>query len=105
MASMTGARPVGANASMANTQGQMVPPQSMSGQMPTGRPSLPGYKPQMMQPTSSGKQTPETVPVGVMATMLRQAMRRTREQRQEFAPYKPLESQLTPQALPPMEIP
>merc|ERR1712216_1089276 len=67
--------------------------------------NLPGYKPQMMQPQSSGKQTPETVPVGVMATMLRQAMRRTRESRAEFIAYKPLESQYTPQMLPPMEVP
>merc|ERR1719326_1801581 len=75
----------------------------MPGQ-PGARPMLRGYRPQMMQ-TTAGKQTPETVPVGVMATMLRQAMRRMRDTRQEFIPYKPLETQFTPQMLPPMEVP
>jgi hypothetical protein len=88
-------------------KGQMVMPgqqPGMPGQPSFGRPMLAGYRPQMMQ-VSSGKQTPETVPVGVMATMLRQAMRRVRESRQEFIPYKPMETQFTPQVLPPMEVP
>merc|ERR1719253_2103640 len=46
-------------------QGQVV----MPGQMGMPRPMLNGYRPQMMQTAAAGKQTPETVPVGVMATM------------------------------------
>jgi len=87
--------------------GQLVMP-SIPGivgmQQFAARPMLQGYRPQMLKMTG-GKQTPETVPVGVMATMLRQAMRRTREGRQQFVPYKPLESQFTPQMLPPVEVP
>merc|ERR1711878_169781 len=60
-----------------------------------------GYRPHLM-PGVVGQQTPETVPVGVLATMLTQF---TRRQNSDFIPYKPLDPALTPQVLPPMEVP
>jgi len=64
-------------------------------------PGLRGYKPHVVPPVP-GKQTPETVPVGVMATMLAQyGGRKTGD----FFPYRSLDPKLTPQLLPPMEVP
>jgi len=64
-------------------------------------PRLQGYRP--LVPNLAGKQTPETVPVGVLATMMMHAIRRAG--RQNFIPYRPLDTSLTPQMLPPMEVP
>jgi len=64
-------------------------------------PGLRGYRPHVVPP-GSGKQTPETVPVGVMATMLAQyGGRKTGD----FVPYRSLDPKMTPQLLPPMEVP
>merc|ERR1712056_113431 len=49
------------------------------------------------------KQTPETVPVGVLATMIAQFIRHN--SKPEFVPYRPLDSAATPQQLPAMEAP
>merc|ERR1719401_735956 len=84
----------------------MVPGQRpMMGGLAPGMPmpGLRGYRPHMLQPQFAGKQTPETVPVGVLATMLLQS--RLHGKGSEFTPYKPLNSALTPQMLPPMEVP
>merc|ERR1719229_1299807 len=64
-------------------------------------PRLQGYRP--LLPSMVGKQTPETLPVGVLATMLMHAMRRVG--RANFLPYRPLDPAHTPQMLPPMEVP
>merc|ERR1719401_25410 len=69
------------------------------GAMPT--PRLQGYRP--LLPHMMGKQTPETVPVGVLATMMMHAVRRVG--RANFVAYRPLDTSLTPQMLPPMEVP
>merc|ERR1719401_1915180 len=69
------------------------------GAMPT--PRLQGYRP--LLPHMVGKQTPETVPVGVLATMMMHAVRRVG--RANFVAYRPLDTSLTPQMLPPMEVP
>merc|ERR1719251_63056 len=65
-------------------------------------PRLQGYRPLVM-PGMAGKQTPETVPVGVLATMMMHAVRRVG--RANFVAYRPLDTAHTPQMLPPMEVP
>lgn len=95
-------RPYGMQQGGMQQGGWQTPAAMMQGQRPFGRPTLPGYKPEMLQP---GKQTPETIPVGLMATMLRLTLRREREARKEFVPYKPIETQYTPQMLPQGEMP
>eukprot|EP00927_Polykrikos_kofoidii_P021984 TRINITY_DN20655_c0_g1_i1.p1 TRINITY_DN20655_c0_g1~~TRINITY_DN20655_c0_g1_i1.p1 ORF type:complete len:494 (+),score=97.19 TRINITY_DN20655_c0_g1_i1:389-1870(+) len=47
-----------------------------------------------------GAQTPETVPVGVMASLLKQVSRRGKDLHTAFVPYKPLDPLYTPQTLP-----
>uniref|UniRef100_A0A0G4H858 SURP motif domain-containing protein n=1 Tax=Chromera velia CCMP2878 TaxID=1169474 RepID=A0A0G4H858_9ALVE len=51
------------------------------------------------------KQTPESVPVGVMATMLREMSKRGKNLQTAFVPYRPLDPLLTPQSSPPYEPP
>lgn len=88
-----------------------VPGQAMGGAytFPGQRPPMvgaQGYRMQLQTMAGNvGKMSPETVPVGVMATIMRQSMRRMREARQDFVPYKPIETAFTPQMLPPMEMP
>merc|ERR1740121_1161165 len=60
---------------------------------------LRGYQPL----ASPGKMTPETVPVGVLSTMMMHALRRIG--RANFVAYRPLDPAHTPQMLPPMEVP
>merc|ERR1719221_745574 len=76
------------------TPGQMLAPA-------VPRPGFYGCWPHML-PGVVGQHTPETVPVGVLATMLTQF---TRRQNSDFVPYKPLDPAQTPQVLPPMEVP
>ncbi|CAE8702459.1 unnamed protein product, partial [Polarella glacialis] len=64
--------------------------------------TLQGYRPQMLG-ARGGPQTPETVPVGVLATMLVQLSKTIKKL--DFIRYKPLDPALTPQMLPPMEPP
>lgn len=52
-----------------------------------------------------GPQTPESIPVGVMATMLKNVLLRGKNMHQEFVRYKPLDPTHTPQMLPPMDMP
>lgn len=49
-----------------------------------------------------GGQTPETVPVGVMAAMLKQVSKRGKDLHTAFVPYKPLDPLYTPQIPPPV---
>lgn len=49
-----------------------------------------------------GAQTPETVPVGVMAAMLKQVSKRGKDLHTAFVPYKPLDPMYTPQSPPPV---
>lgn len=65
-------------------------------------PGVNGYRPEMLQ-RGVTRQTSETVPVGVLATMCMKFSRRT--QGRDFVPYKPLDPATTPQSLPPMEVP
>ncbi len=44
--------------------------------------------------------TPESVPVGLMATMLKQTSNLNRRSQVAFFPYKPLDPHSTPQVLP-----
>uniref|UniRef100_A0A7S1RVK3 CID domain-containing protein n=1 Tax=Alexandrium catenella TaxID=2925 RepID=A0A7S1RVK3_ALECA len=65
-------------------------------------PGVHGYRPEMLQ-RGVTQQTAETLPVGVLATLCMKFSRRT--QGRDFMPYKPLDPAITPQALPPMEVP
>lgn len=47
-----------------------------------------------------GAQTPETVPVGVMSSMLKQVSRRGKDLHTAFLPYRPLDPLYTPQVPP-----
>eukprot|EP01071_Lankesteria_metandrocarpae_P012524 Lankesteria_metandrocarpae@DN6002_c0_g1_i1.p1 len=49
--------------------------------------------------------TPEKVPVGLMATMLKQISKRGKNLQAAFVPYRPLDAAMTPQSLPPIEPP
>merc|ERR1719469_955637 len=89
---------LGSLASMLNYHQQQPLPGSMGVQQ--AAPRLQGYRPMMMV---AGKQTPETVPVGVLATMMMHAVRRVG--RSNFVAYRPLDPVHTPQMLPPMEVP
>merc|ERR1712183_994529 len=44
--------------------------------------------------------TPESIPVGLMATMLKQIAQRNRSWQTAFFPYKPLDPSMTPQVMP-----
>lgn len=97
--------PVGAMMPAGAVRPTMAPSRAM---YPSSMPGLaaaqggPGaYRPQV-QPLQAGKQSPETVPVGVMATMLRNFIRHNRTAHAEFVPYKPMDPNLTPQVLPHM---
>jgi len=90
---------------------RVTPPSGMSGMMTPGllptpsggqMPRLQGYRPNHF-PGINGKHTPETLPVGVLATMVMHAVRRIG--RTNFVPYRPLDTTMTPQTLPPMDIP
>ncbi|CAE8708424.1 unnamed protein product, partial [Polarella glacialis] len=52
-------------------------------------------------PSQRGSQTPESIPVGVMSSMLRQVSRRMKDLHAAFVPYKPLDPFYTPQTPPP----
>lgn len=88
---------------------QQMPPRPPGAIVP-----MPGFsgviRPAMQQqavatlPQQAG-QTPETVPVGVMATMLKQVSKRGKDLHTAFVPYKPLEPMYTPQTLPPVAPP
>jgi len=79
-----------------------APPAGVTPFVPVPGTQVYGYR----NPTApGGKLTPETVPVGVMATMLAQLMRRGKTTHLDFVPYKPLDPLMTPQLLPPMEVP
>ena len=51
------------------------------------------------------RNTPESVPVGVMATMIRTVLKHDRNRNSTIYPYLPLLPELTPQQLPAMERP
>ena len=51
-------------------------------------------------PTGPGSETPESVPVGVMSSMLKQVSRRGKDLHAAFVPYRPLDPFYTPQTLP-----
>lgn len=68
-------------------------PMSMAQQPQIYRPPLPALP-------GPGALTPETVPVGVMSTMLKQVSRRGKDLHSAFVPYKPLDPLYTPQTLP-----
>eukprot|EP00928_Gymnodinium_smaydae_P023589 TRINITY_DN19410_c0_g2_i1.p2 TRINITY_DN19410_c0_g2~~TRINITY_DN19410_c0_g2_i1.p2 ORF type:complete len:491 (+),score=109.77 TRINITY_DN19410_c0_g2_i1:104-1474(+) len=50
-----------------------------------------------------GGMTPETVPVGLMATMLKHFISQAKNSRADFVRYKPMDPSHTPQMLPPMQ--
>lgn len=52
-----------------------------------------------------GSQTPETIPVGLMASMLKQVSQRGKDLHTAFVPYKPLDPLYTPQNVPPQGPP
>mmetsp|Transcript_32226 Transcript_32226/g.68802 ORF Transcript_32226/g.68802 Transcript_32226/m.68802 type:complete len:500 (+) Transcript_32226:102-1601(+) len=57
----------------------------------------------VMQTLAAGAtaQTPESIPVGVMASLLRQVSKRGKDLHTAFVPYKPLDPLYTPQSEPP----
>ena len=63
---------------------------------PAGLPGLPGA----ILPLPS--ENPESVPVGVMSSMLKQVSRRGKDLHAAFVPYRPLDPLYTPQVLPPV---
>lgn len=95
--------------SVAPTPGVVRPPCVAGGLLHTAvRPQHPAYPAFQRGPglaRSQGVSTPETVPVGVMATMLLGVKRHKKFIRANFVPYVPLEAAQTPQALPPMTAP
>lgn len=75
----------------------------MPGMVPgMGMPRPQGYR-QMPPPGPGGRHTPETIPVGMLATMMVQHLERVGKA--NVPPYKPLDVLSTPQALPPMQVP
>merc|ERR1712070_782111 len=48
-----------------------------------------------------GGKTPETVPVGIMAQMMKEVSQRAKNLQTAFVPYRPLDPMFTPQSLPP----
>ena len=50
-------------------------------------------------------ENPESVPVGVMSSMLKQVSRRGKDLHAAFVPYRPLDPFYTPQNLPPLPAP
>lgn len=83
---------------------QFVPYGNMGAYRPPMHPGLAAVaQAQAMQAVGAGQvQTPETVPVGVMATMLQQYIRLSKSCHKDFVPYKPLDPSQTPQVLPGM---
>ena len=59
----------------------------------------------MMMQRQMDMNTPESIPVGVMATMLINQIKRAKNMQAAFVPYRALDSSLTPQNLPGMETP
>mmetsp|Transcript_72750 Transcript_72750/g.140607 ORF Transcript_72750/g.140607 Transcript_72750/m.140607 type:complete len:275 (+) Transcript_72750:3-827(+) len=74
-----------------------------AGALTTG--TMTGALPAPVPLPAAGGQTPETVPVGVMASMLKQVSKRNKDLHTAFVPYKPLEPLYTPQMLPPVGPP
>eukprot|EP00746_Dinoflagellata_sp_MGD_P124535 gnl/MRDRNA2_/MRDRNA2_59138_c0_seq3.p1 gnl/MRDRNA2_/MRDRNA2_59138_c0~~gnl/MRDRNA2_/MRDRNA2_59138_c0_seq3.p1 ORF type:complete len:567 (-),score=112.32 gnl/MRDRNA2_/MRDRNA2_59138_c0_seq3:58-1725(-) len=72
-------------------------PMGFSGQM--------AYPGQQLARSGAETKTPEMIPVGVMATMLKQAQAKMKMYRWTFKPYRPLDPMFTPQVLPPMDAP
>eukprot|EP00929_Paragymnodinium_shiwhaense_P068476 TRINITY_DN34443_c0_g1_i3.p1 TRINITY_DN34443_c0_g1~~TRINITY_DN34443_c0_g1_i3.p1 ORF type:complete len:393 (-),score=67.74 TRINITY_DN34443_c0_g1_i3:119-1297(-) len=83
------------------------PPGAYGGGMQHGTAVAPGLQRPGMTPAAilqSGL-NPETVPVGVMASMLKQVSRRGKDLHIAFVPYRPLDPLQTPQVLPPTAPP
>merc|ERR1719387_2175266 len=76
------------------------PPLAPGQQNPMNR----GYRGQKdLQAPPGQVQTPETVPVGVMATMLKQVSARFKSLNMSFKAYRPMDPAFTPQLLPAMD--
>lgn len=86
--------------------GQMVGarPGMMSGAGGLRPPMQPGIVPGAGSPQGGGK-TPETVPVGIMAQMMKEISQRAKNLQTAFVPYRPLDPMFTPQSLPPDQPP
>eukprot|EP00746_Dinoflagellata_sp_MGD_P166477 gnl/MRDRNA2_/MRDRNA2_96376_c0_seq1.p1 gnl/MRDRNA2_/MRDRNA2_96376_c0~~gnl/MRDRNA2_/MRDRNA2_96376_c0_seq1.p1 ORF type:complete len:493 (-),score=104.25 gnl/MRDRNA2_/MRDRNA2_96376_c0_seq1:86-1564(-) len=82
-----------------------VGPGGLTGVFPGGVPSgmmRPGMpQPGMMMQQQQGGKTPETVPVGIMAQMMKEVSQRAKNMQTAFVPYRPLDPMFTPQTLPP----
>eukprot|EP00438_Fugacium_kawagutii_P032151 Skav231569 [mRNA] locus=scaffold481:193160:204956:- [translate_table: standard] len=76
---------------------------SPEAQMP-GMPAMPGV-PVVPGPLQGPAENPESVPVGVMSSMLKQVSRRGKDLHAAFVPYRPLDPLYTPQTLPPLPPP
>ncbi|CBZ49951.1 calcium homeostasis endoplasmic reticulum protein, related [Neospora caninum Liverpool] len=79
------------------------------GQIPPPPPPRPGNHSRIhggfdRRPDEMGN-TPESVPVGMMATMLRSMSKRAKNMQTAFVPYRALDPLTTPQQLPPLEPP
>ena len=77
-----------------------APCQALVPRLPGQTPGVPGALP---LPTPS--ENPESVPVGVMSSMLKQVSRRGKDLHAAFVPYRPLDPLYTPQVLPPLPPP
>ncbi|CAD7955014.1 unnamed protein product [Amoebophrya sp. A25] len=84
-----------------------TPPPGVPGAVPPlGHQLPPGAVPPQQVPAppmQMQRRTPESIPVGLLATMLKTVSQRNRSWQTAFYPYKPLDATLTPQQLPPYE--
>ncbi|CAK9026703.1 Hypothetical protein SCF082_LOCUS17620 [Durusdinium trenchii] len=95
--------------------GALVPCQALAPRPPGVQPPMPGMPgPAGLQLAlasgalalpSAASETPESVPVGVMSSMLKQVSRRGKDLHAAFVPYRPLDPFYTPQTVPPLPSP
>ena len=68
-------------------------------------PRPPGLQGALPLAIPTATENPESVPVGVMSSMLKQVSRRGKDLHAAFVPYRPLDPFYTPQTLPPLPPP
>ena len=109
--SATGAPIPGAMGNLGNTPevGQVAAPAPATMATPAPCQALvprpPGLQGALPLAIPTATENPESVPVGVMSSMLKQVSRRGKDLHAAFVPYRPLDPFYTPQALPPLPPP
>lgn len=103
-AAVPGARPPVAPAGEAPSPCQALVPLATPGRPPGLVPAVPAV-PLVPGALPGPAENPESVPVGVMSSMLKQVSRRGKDLHAAFVPYRPLDPLYTPQTLPPLPPP